>query len=212
MFRTLLIASLALTIAPVQASTLLVLGDSISAGYGLANVAEGWVALLNGPLAQSGYQVVNAGISGDTTAGGLNRLPRLIEKHSPDIVIIELGGNDGLRGISIAEMDRNLREIVMVSRKAGAVPVLLGMQMPPNFGKQFAERFETTYSRIARDLSVVFVAGFLKGVGDVPELMQPDAIHPNATAQALLEKKVLDAVTPLLKLKHPVSSQKKEKP
>ncbi len=194
---------------PVQASTLLVLGDSISAGYGLANVTEGWVALLGASLAPDGHQVVNAGISGDTTAGGLARLPRLIEKHAPAIVIIELGGNDGLRGIGLAEMNQNLRDIILVSQKAGAVPVLLGMQMPPNYGKQFADRFEATYSRIAGDLGVVFVDGFLKGVGDVPELMQPDSIHPNARAQALLEDKVLKAVFPLLKLKHSVTPKKK---
>jgi acyl-CoA thioesterase-1 len=187
----------------------LVLGDSISAGYGLANVSEGWVALLASTLAKNGHQVVNAGISGDTTAGGLVRLPRLIEKNRPNIVIIELGGNDGLRGISLSEMDRNLREIVLISRKAGAVPVLLGMQMPPNYGKQFSERFEGSYSRIAKDLSVVFVEEFLKGVGDVPVLMQADGIHPNASAQVILEEKVLTAINPLLKTNHPVSPPKK---
>lgn len=202
-------AFLSLTIVPVQASTLLVLGDSISAGYGLVNVSEGWVALLSDALAQSGTKVVNAGVSGDTTAGGLARLPRLLEKHAPNIVIIELGGNDGLRGISIPEMDRNLREIILITQKASAVPILLGMQMPPNFGKQFADRFEATYSRVAKDLGVVFVQGFMKGVGDVPELMQPDGIHPGLAAQSLLRDKVLVAVNPLLKLNHPVSPRKK---
>lgn len=187
----------------------MVLGDSISAGYGLANVNEGWVALIGTALAKKQHQIINAGISGDTSAGGLNRLPRLIEKHSPDIVIIELGGNDGLRGISVTEMDKNLRAIVLTCRKAGAIPVLLGMQMPPNYGKQFANRFEATYSRIADDLSVVFVDGFLRGVGDVPELMQPDAIHPNASAQILLEERVLKAVNPLLDLKPSAPPQNK---
>lgn len=187
---------------PTRASTLLVLGDSISAGYGLANIAEGWVALLGASVASSGDRVVNAGISGDTTAGGLTRLPRLLEKNTPDIVIIELGGNDGLRGISIAEMEQNLRDIVQVCRKVGAVPVLLGMQMPPNFGKKFAQTFEGTYPRIAKDLGVVLVEGFLKGVGDVPELMQPDAIHPNAKAQPLLRDKVFKALNPVIKSKH----------
>lgn len=137
------------------------------------------------------------------------RLPRLIEKDKPDVVIIELGGNDGLRGISIAELDRNLREMIIMSRKAGAVPVLLGMQMPPNFGKQFADRFETTYSRIAKDLGVVFVEGFLKGVGDVPDLMQADAVHPNERAQHVLKDKVLAVVKPLLKSNHSVSTRNK---
>jgi acyl-CoA thioesterase-1 len=106
-------------------------------------------------------------------------------------------------------MDRNLREIILVSQKAGAVPVLLGMQMPPNYGRQFADRFAATYSRVAKDLGVVFVQGFLKGVGDVTELMQPDGIHPNASAQTLLKDKVLVAVSPLLKLNHSVSPRKK---
>jgi len=138
MIKILLMLCLSLSFFPARASTLLVLGDSISAGYGLANVTQGWVALLGGALAQGGHQIVNAGVSGDTSAGGLSRLPQLIQKHAPDIVIIELGGNDGLRGISIPEMDRNLRGIIQTTQKAGALPVLLGMQMPPNFGKQFA--------------------------------------------------------------------------
>lgn len=209
MIRVLLIACLSLPLFPVQASTILVLGDSISAGYGLANLSDGWVALLRAALAPGGHQVLNAGVSGDTTAGGLVRLPRLIEKDKPDVVIIELGGNDGLRGISIAELDRNLREMILMSRKAGAVPVLLGMQMPPNFGKQFADRFETTYSRIAKDLGVVFVEGFLKGVGDVPDLMQADAVHPNERAQHVLKDKVLAVVKPLLKSNHSVSTRNK---
>jgi acyl-CoA thioesterase-1 len=209
MIKFLLIAFLLLPFMPVQASTLLVLGDSISAGYGLANLRDGWVALLEATLAPQGHRVVNAGISGDTTAGGVARLPHLLGKSTPNFVIIELGGNDGLRGISISEMDHNLRELILLSRKSGAVPVLLGMQMPPNFGKQFADRFETTYSRIAKDLDVAFVEGFLKGVGDVPDLMQPDAIHPNEKAQVILKEKVLKVVNPLLKLKHPVPPQKK---
>ena len=209
MIRFLLIACLSLTILPARASTLLVLGDSISAGYGLANLRDGWVALLEAAVATGGSRVVNAGVSGDTTAGGLVRLPRLIEKNTPDIVIIELGGNDGLRGISLSEMDRNLREMILMSREAGAIPVLLGMQMPPNFGHQFAERFQSTYAQIAKDLSVVFVEGFLKGVGDVPDMMQPDAIHPNEKAQMILKDKVLGVVAPLLKVKHPVSPRKK---
>ena len=209
MIRFLLIACLSLTILPARASTLLVLGDSISAGYGLANLSHGWVTLLEAAVATGGNRVVNAGVSGDTTAGGLVRLPRLIEKNTPDVVIIELGGNDGLRGISLSEMDRNLREMISMSRKAGAIPVLLGMQMPPNFGQQFAERFQSTYAQIAKDLGVVFVEGFLKGVGDVPDLMQPDAIHPNEKAQMILKDKVLGVVAPLLKVKHPVSPSKK---
>lgn len=210
MIRLLLIACLSLTILPARASTLLVLGDSISAGYGLANLGDGWVALLEAAVATDGNRVVNAGVSGDTTAGGVVRLPRLIEKNTPDVVIIELGGNDGLRGISLSEMDRNLREMILISRKAGAIPVLLGMQMPPNFGQQFAERFQATYAQIAKDLDVVFVEGFLKGVGDVPDLMQPDAIHPNEKAQMILRDKVRGVIDPLLKLKHPASPPRKK--
>lgn len=209
MIRILLIACLSLPASSVKASSLLVLGDSISAGYGLANLTDGWVSLLGAAISPGGHQVVNAGVSGDTTAGGLVRLPRLLEKNTPEIVIIELGGNDGLRGISIPEMDRNLREIILITRKAGAVPILLGMQMPPNFGKQFADRFEAIYSRIAKDMGVIFVDGFLKGVGDVSDLMQPDAIHPNEKAQLILKDKVLKVVDPLLKQKHPVSPRKK---
>jgi acyl-CoA thioesterase I len=198
MFRILFIAGLILSAGSLQAATFLVLGDSISAGYGLPDVREGWVSLLGDSLDPHLHQIINVGISGETTAGGLDRLPRLLAKYGPNYVIIELGGNDGLRGISLAEMERNLRAMIQLVRNASSTPVLLGMQLPPNYGKPFANAFEAVYPRIAKELHVVLVNGFMQGIGDVPDLMQADQIHPNAKAQPLLKDKVLKSLLPLI--------------
>lgn len=202
MYRILLVVAIFLSVGRSEAATLLVLGDSISAGYGLADRSRGWVALLGAAIDPQENRVINAGISGDTTAGGLARLPALIRQNSPDVIIIELGANDGLRGINLQEMERNLREMIAVSKKASAIPVLVGMQMPSNFGKRFSERFEVVYHQLAKEMSVPIVPGFLKGVGDVPDLMQPDGIHPGEKAQPLLRDKVLPVIKPLLSSSH----------
>ena len=207
MYRILLVVAIFLSAGRIEAATLLVIGDSISAGYGLADRSTGWVALLGAAIDPKENQVINAGISGDTTAGGLARLPALIRQNSPDVIIIELGANDGLRGINLQEMEHNLREMIAISKKASVTPVLIGMQMPPNFGKRFSERFEVVYQQLANEMSVPIVPGFLKGVGDVPDLMQPDGIHPGEKAQPLLRDKVLRIIKPLLSTIHPPPNQ-----
>lgn len=177
------------------ADTLLVVGDSISAAFGL-ETGQGWVALLERRLVERGlqYQVVNASISGDTSAGGLARLPALLATHHPQLVIIELGGNDGLRGQSPAQLQRNLTAMIDRSRTAGAGVMLLGVQLPPNYGPRYNQTFARVYTSLAEEKQVPVVPFFLEGVGGVPGMMQPDGIHPAATAQV----KMLDNVWPIL--------------
>ncbi|MFC2972326.1 arylesterase [Azotobacter bryophylli] len=177
------------------ADTLLVVGDSISAAFGL-ETGQGWVALLERRLVERGlqYQVVNASISGDTSAGGLARLPALLANHHPQLVIIELGGNDGLRGQSPAQLQRNLAAMIDRSRTAGARVMLLGVQLPPNYGPRYNQTFARVYTSLAEEKQVPVVPFFLEGVGGVPGMMQPDGIHPAATAQV----KMLDNVWPIL--------------
>jgi len=177
------------------ADTLLVVGDSISAAFGL-ETGQGWVALLERRLVERGlqYQVVNASISGDTSAGGLARLPALLAIHHPQLVIIELGGNDGLRGQSPAQLQRNLAAMIDRSRTAGAGVMLLGVQLPPNYGPRYNQTFARVYTSLAEEKQVPVVPFFLEGVGGVPGMMQPDGIHPAATAQV----KMLDNVWPIL--------------
>lgn len=177
------------------ADTLLVVGDSISAAFGL-ETGQGWVALLERRLVERGlqYQVVNASISGDTSAGGLARLPALLATHHPQLVIIELGGNDGLRGQSPAQLQRNLAAMIDRSRTAGAGVMLLEVQLPPNYGPRYNQAFARVYTSLAEEKQVHVVPFFLEGVGGVPGMMQPDGIHPAATAQV----KMLDNVWPIL--------------
>ncbi len=174
---------------------LLVLGDSLSAEYGLPR-GSGWVALLEKRLAsrRPGLRVVNASISGETTAGGRTRLPDLLAKHSPGIVVVELGGNDALRGLPLAGTEANLREMVRASKGAGARPLLLGMRMPPNYGRAYGEQFEAVYRRVAEAEKVPLVPFFLEAFGEKEEYFQPDRIHPAEKAQPLM----LEAVWPTL--------------
>src|ERR1700675_272081 len=167
--------------AKAEAPVILVFGDSISAGYGLARVEQGWVALLQTRLKEQeyGYQVVNASVSGETTAGGLARLPRALMLHQPKIVILELGGNDGLRALPIAQMRANLTAMVDLSRAAGAKVLLLGMRMPPNYGPEYTEQFRSCYSDLARDKKLPLVPFLLNDVAQSTDLMQADGIHPN---------------------------------
>lgn len=178
---------------------ILVLGDSLSAGYGI-DLDQGWVALLEARLAASGYsaEVVNASVSGETTAGALSRLPGLLQRHWPTVVIIELGGNDGLRALPLRAMEDNLRTMVRLSREAGARVLLLGMKIPPNYGPAYAEQFAGVYEDVAQSMDVVFVPFFLQGVALEPGLMQPDGIHPAAAAQPRLLDNVWPALEPLL--------------
>lgn len=171
----------------VYGQTILVVGDSISAAYGL-EIERGWVALLQQRLAERGlsYQVVNASISGDTSAGGRNRLPALLEQHQPSMVIIELGGNDGLRGLPLQSLQGNLQAMVQQAKQQGSKVMLLGMRIPPNYGKRYTEGFYQTFQQVAEQESVPLVDFFLEGVGGVPGMVQADGIHPTEQAQAIL--------------------------
>ncbi|MDD2051196.1 arylesterase [Pseudomonas putida] len=181
------------------AGTVLIVGDSISAGFGL-DTREGWVALLEKRLKQEGFddRVVNASISGDTSAGGQARLPALLAAHKPDLVILELGGNDGLRGQLPTQLKQNLASMIEQARKAGAKVLLLGMQLPPNYGVRYTQAFARVYSELAEEKNVALVPFFLKGVGGHPELMQADGLHPAVGAQGQLLENVWPTLKPLL--------------
>lgn len=187
--------ALLLLAAPLRAEVWLVVGDSISAAFGL-DTTQGWVALLQKRLDQQGkrIQVVNASISGDTSAGGLARLPALLAEHRPALVMIELGGNDGLRGTPLAQLQQNLANMIAASKSRGAQVLLLGMRLPPNYGKRYTEGFAGVYEQLAATHQVPLLPFFLEGVGGVPGLMQADGIHPTAAAQPRL----LDNIWPLL--------------
>ena len=179
------------------------LGDSLSAEYGLAR-GTGWVALLQQQLDQShpGTQLVNASISGETTSGGRSRLPVLLQQHQPTHVILELGGNDALRGLSLAMTRDNLQFMAQAARKAGARVLLLGMQMPPNYGAALTRQFEAIYPAVAKATGSALVPFFLKGVGDDPDPLrwfQRDRIHPNEAAQPRLLANVWPELQKLLK-------------
>ena len=187
--------------ARAETPVILVFGDSISAGYGLARVEQGWVELLETRLSEQGYgyQVVNASVSGETTAGGLARLPRALELHHPKIAIIELGGNDGLRALPIQQMRANLAQMIDLAAAAGAKVLLLGMRMPPNYGLQYTEQFSSSFSDIAREKRVPLVPFLLNDIALSPQLMQDDDIHPNALGQPKLLENVWPTLQPLLR-------------
>ena len=179
--------------------TVMVLGNSISAAYGLQTEAgeRGWVELLRERLGPR-HRVVNASISGDTTVGGLARLPRTLAAHKPDIVIIELGGNDGLRGYPVASIRANLLAMARAVLAAGARPVLAGMQMTPNLGPRYTNGFRRMYPDVAAETGAALVPFILEGVALDEDLMQRDGIHPNARAQPLLLDNVWPVLEPLL--------------
>ena len=198
------LSSLTAGLTPAQTAppALLVLGDSLSAEYGLAK-GSGWVALLEQRLAQEkrALKVVNASISGDTTSGGLARLSPLLKQHAPAIVVIELGGNDALRGLPLEMTRENLRAMVRLARAAKAQVLLLGMQVPPNYGSDYAQQFASSFATVAKDQKVALVPFFLKDVADVPNALaffQSDRIHPTAAAQAILLNNVWPALKRLL--------------
>ena len=181
------------------AGTILIVGDSISAGFGL-DTRLGWVSLLEQRLEREGHddRVVNASISGDTSAGGQARLPALLTEHKPDVVIVELGGNDGLRGQPPAQLQQNLAAMIDAAKTAGAKVLLLGMQLPPNYGVRYTEAFARVYTQLADEKQIALVPFFLEGVGGHPELMQADGLHPAAAAQQRLLDNVWPALKPLL--------------
>lgn len=180
---------------------ILVLGDSLSAEYGLPR-GSGWVALLEAQLKKnaSSSSVFNASISGETSSGGLSRLPALLNSKKPAIVMIELGGNDALRGLPIAETESNLRKMIVMSKQAGAKVLLFGMQIPPNYGQAYTGQFKALYFTLAKEEKIEFIPFFLEGVATRPDLFQSDRIHPNVDAQTILFKNVWGAMAPYQKL------------
>ena len=190
-------------LAAGQPPVILVLGDSLSAEYGIAR-GSGWVALLQQKLATEkiAAQVVNASISGDTSSGGRARLPALLNKHHPAVVVIELGGNDALRGLPLAMTEANLNAMTQAAQQAGAKVLLVGMQVPPNYGAQYGQRFEALFAQVARAHKAALVPFLLKGVADGPDptrLFQADRIHPTAAAHPIILGNVWPTLQKLLK-------------
>ena len=178
---------------------ILVLGDSLSAEYGLQR-GQGWVQLLANRLQQSGsnYTVVNASISGETTSGGRSRLPALLKQHGPTIVIIELGGNDGLRGLPIARMQDNLSAMVRASQATGARVLVAGIRIPPNYGREYTERFYGAFESVAKQHHTALVPFLLEGFSDSADFFQADRIHPSAQAQARILQTVWPVLQPMI--------------
>lgn len=205
--RSIVFLVFVLAFAPLQANqanaqnTLLIVGDSLSAAYGV-QTEEAWVALLRARLDSEGlddWVVVNASISGETTDGGLRRLPRLLEKNDPDIVVIELGGNDGLRGFPPDVIERNLAAMIEQVREAGAQPLLVGMQIPPNYGQRYTRAFADIFPKLASEYDTALVEFFLDGIYDQEGMMQDDGIHPTAEAQNKLLANIWPQLESLLK-------------
>lgn len=179
------------------AKTIMIVGDSLSAGYGI-NPQQGWVNLLQSRLNQQfpkQHNVVNASVSGETTSGALARLPKLLQVHKPDIVVIELGGNDGLRGQPPQMIQKNLAQLVQQSQRSKAQVIVLGMKIPPNYGTAYSTAFENNYKVISQQYKVKLMPFFMQGVAGQKSLMQKDQIHPNVTAQKIL----LDNAYPYIK-------------
>ncbi len=197
-----LVLALILGLMPMAATaeSIVVLGDSLSAGYGI-DVKQGWVNLLQQKFNQQhiDYVISNESISGDTSAGGLARIDQALARHKPAIVILELGANDGLRGLTPQVMKSNLTEMIQRSRKAGAKVLLLGMKIPPNYGKRYIEMFYNVYPQLAAALNVPLVPFLLEDVALNAELMQADGLHPNELGQPPIVEKVWPYLQPLLK-------------
>jgi len=186
-----------------RAQTILVVGDSLSAEYGLQR-GSGWVALLAARLEREHPEasVVNASISGDTTSGGLARLPALLRQHQPTLVVLELGGNDALRGLPLDASRANLTEMARLAKAAGARVLILGMQIPPNYGRSYGERFVAMFGEVAKSQGAALVPFMLKGVADGPQadaMFQPDRIHPLASAHPIILGNVWPVLEPLLR-------------
>jgi acyl-CoA thioesterase-1 len=177
------------------------MGDSISAGYGL-KAEKGWVTLLQLKLQQENqpYTIFNESISGDTTAGGLARIDKALSRYKPEFILLELGANDGLRGLSPKKMKSNLAEIISRSHKAGAKVLLLSMRIPPNYGKRYVDMFYNVYPQLAEELDIPFVPFILEDIALAKELMQKDGLHPNAKAQPLIADKIWQHLHPILEL------------
>jgi acyl-CoA thioesterase-1 len=181
---------------PTGAATVMVFGDSLSAGYGLAP-GQGYVTLLQKVLAPQN-NVVNASLSGETSDGGLNRLPAALRQHQPNIVVLELGANDGLRGLPLSTMQSNLARMIELTRVAHATPVLVGMELPPNYGPQYTVKFHAVYDQLAKQYHVRYVPFLLSGFALERSNFQPDGLHPIAGVQPIIRDTVLKALKPLL--------------
>ncbi len=182
------------------AGTILVYGDSLSAAYGIAQ-ERGWVALLEARLKRekADYSVANASISGETTSGGLSRFRKVLEKHKPSITVIELGANDGLRGLPVAEMRKNLASMISEARAAKSKVLLVGVKMPPNYGADYTRAFEAAYTDLAKEYKTGLVPFLFEGMAEKRENFQPDNLHPTAEAQPRLLENVWKGLKPMLK-------------
>lgn len=196
MKRMILLCMAMLLSAPGWAATIMVFGDSLSAGYGL-RPGEGWVDLLRQAL--PAHQVVNASQSGETTAGGLSRLPAALARHKPDIVILELGGNDGLRGLPPDDMRANLEQMVAMSAQSKARVLLVGMALPPNYGQAYGRAFQMVYSDLAKQRKLPFVPLLVEGFATDRTRFQADGMHPNASAQGQMRDSVLKVLRGMVK-------------
>ena len=196
----LFVVMLFLGAAPAAAKTILVYGDSLSAAYGIPR-DRGWVTLLEKRLAAEGYDysVANASISGEITSGGLARIGKVLARVRPSIVILELGANDGLRGLPVAEMRKNLGTMIARAKNAGARVLLIGIRMPPNYGPDYTEAFAAVYPELARRERVALVPFLLEGIAAQPGLFQADGMHPNEAGQPLLLDNIWPRLRPLLK-------------
>jgi len=183
----------------LSANTIVVFGDSISAAYNMPE-EKGWVNLLQQTLDDKGYPhtLVNQSISGDTTAGGLARIDKALEQHKPNLVLLELGANDGLRGFSPNLIKKNLRELIKRSRQSGAKVILLSMRIPSNYGKRYTELFYNNYLELAEEMNIPFVPFILEDVALKPDLMQADQLHPNEKAQPIIAEKIWSHLEPIL--------------
>ncbi len=199
MLRGLVILFASIFFQSAQSATLLVWGDSLSAAYGIAQESA-WPTLLEHKLTQEGYryQVVNASISGETTAGGLARLPEALSRNKPSIILIELGANDGLRSLPLPAMRANLASMIEKSQAAGARVVLIGIRMPPNFGPVFDEKFRSIYTELAKKYNTGLVPFMMEGFAQKADLFQGDGIHPLASAQPMILNNIWPALKPLL--------------
>ncbi|MGZ8239335.1 MAG: arylesterase [Methylobacter sp.] len=200
MTRFLFAVIVSLVSMTAAAKSIVVLGDSISAGYGI-EVSQGWVALLQKKLNEKGasHIVHNESISGDTTAGGVARIDRALTLHKPDVVIIELGANDGLRGLPPKLIKSNLAEIARRAQKAGAKVLLLAMKIPPSYGKRYTDLFDSIYPQLAKELGVPYVPFIMEDVALNKDMMQADRVHPNHKGQPFIADRVWPQLLPLLK-------------
>ncbi|HKU71376.1 MAG TPA: arylesterase [Burkholderiales bacterium] len=198
--RLLFALALTFTVAPASAATIMVFGDSLSAGYGL-KPGEGWVSLLERRLQKekADYKVVNASISGETTTGGRNRIAGALKTHHPSIVVVELGANDGLRGGTVEQTKSNLEAIVDACRKAGSRVVLVGIRLPPNYGMAYTDKFRQVFPEVARQKKTALVPFLFEGFADKPDYFQADGLHPAPNAQPIMLDLVWKELQPMLK-------------